>query len=313
MHDSFLVTGGAGFIGSNCVEYLLQKGHHVRVIDNLSTGKKVNIADFARDIEFIEADVEDAAEIRKAVDGMDYVIHLAAIPSVQYSVENPVAANESMVTAAVTLFKAAVDAGGVKRIVQASSAAVYGDGTKLPKEEGMLPESLSPYAAAKIAQECYARAFSHVYGLEITSLRFFNVYGPKQDPNSPYSGVISIFMSKMLNGQIPVVYGDGGSTRDFVYIGDVAAAIYQACLAEWTGQSEVMNIGTGCGTSLNELLAAINTLLPQRIDAAYTQPRLGDILHSYADISKAQKLLGFQPTTGLKEGLAKLAASLKKV
>lgn len=282
------------------------------MIDNLSTGKKENIAEFAGDIEFIEASVEDAAAIKKAVDKMDYIIHLAAIPSVQYSIENPVAANESMATAAVTLFKAAVDAGGIKRIVQASSAAVYGNGPELPKKEIMPPEPLSPYAAAKIAQECYARAFSHVYGLEITSLRFFNVYGPKQDPNSPYSGVISIFLSKMLAGQNPVVFGDGSSTRDFVYVKDVAAAVYQACYAGWTGQSEAINIGTGYGTSLNELLTAINALLTQRIDAVYSKPRLGDIPYSYADVSKAQKLLGFQPHTGLKEGLVMLAKSLKK-
>jgi len=292
---------------------LLQQGHQVRVIDNLSTGKKENIEGFLKDIDFILADVEDSDAVKKAVEGMDYIIHLAAIPSVQYSVEDPIKANESMVTATISLFKAAVDYGGIKRIVQASSAAVYGDGPELPKKEMMLPEPLSPYAAAKLGQEYYARAFSHVYGLEITSLRFFNVYGPKQDPRSPYSGVISLFISKMLSGQTPTVYGDGSNTRDFVYVADVVAAVYRACLAEWTGKSEIINIGTGRETSLNKLVETINGLIPQRIQAEYTKPKIGDILYSYADITKAQNILGFRSEIDIKEGLAMLAASIKKV
>lgn len=283
------------------------------MIDNLSTGKIKNIEEFAKDIEFIQASVEDSEAVKKAVEGMDYIIHLAAIPSVQYSVEDPIKANESMVTATVTLFKAAVDEGGIKRIVQASSAAVYGDGAELPKKETMLPEPLSPYAAAKLGQEYYARVFSHVHGLEITSLRFFNVYGPKQDPKSPYSGVISLFIAKMLSGQPPTVYGDGSNTRDFVYVGDVVAAVYQACLAEWTGKSEIINIGTGRETSLNKLVETINGLIPQRIQAEYTKPKIGDILYSRADISKAQNILGFQPSTDIKEGLAMLVSYVKKV
>lgn len=291
----------------------MRRGHSVRAIDNLSTGKIKNIEEFAKDIEFIQASVEDSNAVKKAVEGMDYIIHLAAIPSVQYSVEEPIKANESMVTATITLFKAAVEYGRIKRIVQASSAAVYGDGVELPKKETMLPEPLSPYAAAKLGQEYYGRAFSHVYGLEVTSLRFFNVYGPKQDPKSPYSGVISLFISKMLSGHPPTVFGDGSNTRDFVYVGDVAAAVYQACLADWTGKSEAINIGTGQETSLNKLLETINGMLPQKIQAIYTEPRIGDILYSRADISKAQNILGFRPSTDIKEGLARLVSFVKKV
>ncbi|PKM88839.1 MAG: LPS biosynthesis protein WbpP [Firmicutes bacterium HGW-Firmicutes-12] len=307
----FLVTGGAGFIGSNCVEYLLDQGHQVRVMDNLSTGKMENLKEFIAKIEFMQASVEDTVAVKEAVQDIDYIIHLAAIPSVQYSVEEPLKANESMITATLTLFKAAVDIGSVKRIVQAASAAAYGDGPELPKRETMLPEPLSPYAAAKLGQEYYGSTFSKVYGLEVTSLRFFNVYGPKQDPRSPYSGVISIFISRMLAKGKPTVFGDGSNTRDFVYVGDVVAGIYQACLAEWTGQSEVINIGTGQQTSLNTLLATINDLLEGNIAAIYTKPRTGDILHSYADISKAQRLLAFQPKLGIREGLEKLIAFVK--
>jgi UDP-glucose 4-epimerase len=227
---------------------------------------------------------------------------------VQYSVEEPLKANESMITATLTLFKTAVDSGNVKRIVQAASAAAYGDDPKLPKRETMLPQPLSPYAAAKLGQEYYGSVFSNVYGLEVTSLRFFNVYGPKQDPRSPYSGVISIFISRMLARKEPHVFGDGRNTRDFVYVGDVVTAIYQACLAEWTGKSEVINIGTGQQTSLNTLLETINGLLHEKIEPLYTEPRAGDILYSYADISKAQRLLGFQPKIGMRDGLDKLIA-----
>lgn len=308
---NFLITGGAGFIGSNCVEKLLIQGHNVRVVDNLSTGKYANIAEFSNDIEFIEGGIEDYEIARRAVEGIDYIIHLAAIPSVQFSVEDPLKSNESMVTASLSLFKAAVDYGKIKRIVQATSAAAYGDNPRLPKNEDMVPEPLSPYAVAKLSQEYYGRVFGNIYGLQVTSLRFFNVYGPKQDPKSPYSGVISIFLSKILTGQQPTIFGDGRDTRDFVYIDDVLNAIYNGCLVDWTGRSEVINIGTGLQTDINRLIMVLNNINETDIEPNYTEPRAGDILHSVADIARAEKILDYKPRIGIEEGLKLLLDYMK--
>jgi UDP-glucose 4-epimerase len=303
---NFLVTGGAGFIGSNCVERLAAEGHRIRVADNLSTGKLENLKELMSSIEFIKADIGDMDTARQAVDGMDYIIHLAAIPSVHFSVEDPLKANSSMITATLSLFKAAVDYGKIKRIVQTVSAAAYGDNPILPKKEDMLPEPLSPYAAAKLGQEYYGKVFSNIYGLQVTSLRLFNVYGPKQDPKSPYSGVISQFLSRMLSGQQVTVFGDGNNTRDFVYVGDVVDAIYRACFAKWTGKSEVLNIGTSLQTDLNRLIEIISDILGLHLKPDYVKPRTGDILHSVADISNAKRILGYLPKTSIEEGLAKL-------
>ncbi|KNY26823.1 SDR family oxidoreductase [Pseudobacteroides cellulosolvens] len=303
---SYLVTGGAGFIGSNIVEKLVIDGHKVRVVDNLATGKIENINDFINDIEFIKGDLADFIVAKRAVEKMEYIIHQAAIPSVPFSIENPIKANESMVTATVNLFKAAVESGCTKRIVQAVSAAAYGNNPKLPKQEDMLPEPVSPYAAAKLMQEYYARAFYSSYDLEIVSLRYFNVFGPKQDPKSPYSGVVSIFLSKMLRGERPTIFGDGSTSRDFVFVEDIVTANLQALLCKWTGNSEVINIGRGESISLNELVMLFNDILEVNIEPLYESERIGDIKHSIADISKAERILGFKPSESLKYGLRKL-------
>jgi len=303
---SYLVTGGAGFIGSNIVERLITEGHRVRVVDNLSTGKIENIIEFMDDIEFIKGDLSDYRIAKQAVSGMDYIIHQAAIPSVPFSIKNPVKANQSMVTATVNLFKAAVESGCVSRIVQAASAAAYGNNPELPKREDMLPEPLSPYAAAKLMQEYYAKTFYSSYGLETISLRYFNVFGPKQDPKSPYSGVISIFMSQMLQEKQPTIFGDGTTSRDFVFVEDVVKANLLALSCDWTGNSEVINIGRGKSINLNELIMLLNEILETDITPLYGPERAGDVKHSIADISKAEKLFGYSSSVNLKEGLQKL-------
>ncbi len=303
---SYLVTGGAGFIGSNIVEKLVLDGHTVRVVDNLSTGKIENIIEFIDDIEFIKGDLSDFRVAKRAVDNMEYIIHQAAIPSVPFSIESPVKANQSMVTATVNLFEAAVENGHVKRIVQAASAAAYGNNPDLPKREEMLPEPMSPYAVAKLTQEYYAKAFFDSYGLEIISLRYFNVFGPKQDPKSPYSGVISIFLSQLIEGTSPTIYGDGLTSRDFVFVQDIVAANLLALTGNWTGKSEVINIGRGESISLNELVLLLNKVLDTDIKPLYGPERIGDVKHSVADISKAKSQLGFVPAVDLKEGLKKL-------
>ncbi|AFV05132.1 NAD-dependent epimerase/dehydratase family protein [Dehalobacter sp. CF] len=298
----FLITGGAGFIGSNCVSELLKMGHSIRVIDNLSSGKHDNIKNFLNDIEFIQSGVENYDVTRSAVEGMDYIIHLAAIPSVQYSILDPIKSNDSMVNTTLTLFKAAKDYGLIKGIVQATTAAAYGNNTSLPKKEDMIPEPLSPYAVAKLCQEYYAKVFSKIYGLKITSLRLFNVYGPNQDPTSSYSGVISIFLSRILSGLQPIIYGDGCNTRDFIYVGDVVKALYTTCLKS-KGSGDVFNIGTGNQTSLNEIVELINKINGSDLKPIYLEARAGDILHSVSDISKAKTQLEFLSDICIEQGM----------
>ncbi len=304
--SNYLVTGGAGFIGSNIVERLVKAGHYVRIVDNLSTGKMENIQEFMDNIDFLNGDLSDYDVARKAVEGIEYVFHHSAVPSVQLSIKDPIGVNESIVTATVNLFKAAVDSKSVKRIVQAVSAAAYGDSPELPKREDMLPNPISPYAVAKLTQEYYGKAFYSVYGLEVISLRYFNVFGPKQDPNSFYSGVISIFSSKMLQGIRPVIFGDGLASRDFVYIDNVVDANLLASSCEWPGTSEIINIGCGTSITMNELVHMLNSIIHTELSAIYEQPRVGDIIHSVADISKAEKLLGYKPNVNVYDGLVKL-------
>jgi len=309
----YLVTGGAGFIGSNIVENLVSSGHAVRVVDNLSTGKLENIREFIGDIEFIEGDLTDYRVAQKAVDGVDYILHHAALSSVTLSMNEPIAVNRSIVDTTVNLFDAAVKGKTVKRIIQASSAAVYGDSPVLPKSEDMLPEPLSPYAAAKIAQENYARVFYYAYGLEVISLRYFNVFGPKQDLNSSYSGVIPIFLSKMVRGKCPVIYGDGYTSRDFVYIDNVVEANLLACSCEWTGKPEIINIGSGEEITLNGLVKMLNNILGTDLPPVYAEQRKGDIRHSIADIMKAKDILKFTNRVSFYDGLMKLVQWYKDV
>jgi len=310
--SKYLVTGGAGFIGSNIVERLVKAGDSVRVIDNLSTGKLENLQEFMSKIEFINGDLSDYETAQKAVESIDYVFHHAALPSVQLSIKDPVAVNQSIVNSTVNLFKAAVDCKSVKRIVQAVSAAAYGDSPKLPKREDMFPNPISPYAVAKLTQEYYGKAFYNVYGLEVISLRYFNVFGPKQDPNSFYSGVISIFASLMIQGKQPVIFGDGLASRDFVYIDNIVDANMLACSCKWPGSSEIINIGCGGSITMKELITMLNRILNTNITPIYAEPRLGDIIHSVADITKAKNILNYTANVEIYDGLVKLMEWFKK-
>lgn len=307
----YLVTGGAGFIGSSIVTRLVEKGHDVRVADNLSTGKLSNLQDVMGKIQVLQVDLADYASAEKAVHGVDYILHQAALPSVPLSVEDPVSVNESIVTTTVNIMKAAVEAKTVKRIVQAASAAAYGDDPQLPKKESMPPDPLSPYAVAKLAQEYYGKAFYQVNGLEVISLRYFNVYGPKQDPKSFYAGVIPIFLSRMLRGEQPTIFGDGLQSRDFVYVDDVVEANMAACVCPWPGRPEVVNIGRGTQVSLNELVEKLKHILNVNLDTVYVPAKVGDIKHSVADTGKARDLLGFEAKVGFEEGLRKLVEWFK--
>lgn len=310
--SKYLVTGGAGFIGSNIVERLINEGHTVRVIDNLSTGKFDNIKDFINKIEFICGDLVNYRVAQKSVEGMDYIIHQAAIPSVPRSVADPVATNESIVTATVNLFKAAVEAKTVKRIVQAASSSAYGDTPTLPKREDMIPNPLSPYAVAKLTQEFYAKAFYNVYGLEVLSLRYFNIFGPKQDPFSFYSAVIPKFIRIIMNAQQPVIFGDGETSRDFTYVENVIEANLAACICTWPGNAEVINIGCGERITLNQLVENINKILQTNIMPVYENARVGDVKHSLADISKAKAILGYEPRVSVYEGLKHLVEFMRE-
>lgn len=309
---NYLVTGGAGFVGSNIVERLVGLGHKVRVVDNLSTGKIENLNGFINNIEFIEGDLAEYEVAEKAAKGMDFVLHQAALSSVAFSIENPVAVNKSIVNSTVNLLKAAADSGTIQRVVQASSASVYGDSLDLPKSENMPPNPLSPYAAAKLAQEYYGKVFYNIYGLEVISLRYFNVFGPRQDPRSPYSGVISIFMSRMLQGQRPIIYGDGENSRDFVFVDNIVEANILASSCILPGTPEVINIGSGKSITLNQLVAKLNQTLNTDILPEYRDTRIGDIKHSVSDITKARELLGYSVKVDIDEALKRLVDWCKR-
>ncbi len=307
----FLVTGGAGFIGSGTVDRLVALGHEVRVIDNLSSGSLDNIAAVINKVDFMRGDLSDFNTAQEAVCGIEYIIHMAALPSVFRSVRDPVKCNESIVTASVNLFKAAVDAKSVRRVVQAASASAYGNDPVLPKREDMIPAPISPYAAAKLAQEYYGRVFYNTYGLEVASLRYFNVYGPRQDRNSVYSAVIPKFVSAMLGGERPVIFGDGLTSRDFVYIDDVVDANILSCYAEWDKMYETFNIGSGESITLNNLVDIVNGILGTHITPKYEQFKADDVLHSRADIRRAKHILNFNPKVGIEEGLKRFVECVK--
>lgn len=298
----YLVTGGAGFIGSHLVEELLRCGEKVRVVDNLSTGRFENIIPFIDQIDFILGDLSDYKVAERAVDGVDYVLHEAAVPSVPRSVKDPIRTNNSIVTATLNLFEAARKA-GVKRIVQASSSSVYGNSPTLPKVETMPANPISPYAVAKYAQETYGRVFSSLYGMSIVSLRYFNVFGPRQDPHSEYSAVIPKFISLMLQGKNPIIYGDGKTTRDFTYIDNVVSANLLACKSEKAINGECMNIACGERISLKDLVDIMNNILGKNIRPKFAQERPGDVKHSLADISKARELIDYKPKVPAEEGI----------
>ena len=296
-----VVTGGAGFIGSNLVDALLQDGHEVHIIDNLSTGKRENLVDLVSqtDCTFIEGSVTDLDLLRTVFRDIDCVFHQAAIPSVQRSVEDPRATNEANVNGTLSVLIAARDC-GVKKVVYASSSSVYGDTPTLPKTEEMIPNPKSPYAVSKLTGEYYCRVFSEVYDLKTVCLRYFNVYGPKQDPSSDYAAVIPRFITRVLEQKPPIIYGDGTQTRDFTYVNDVAHANIQSMKQEVEG---IFNIACGERISVNELATIVMELVGVNLAVIYDAPRSGDIKDSLAEISRARKELKYNPEHSLTDGL----------
>ncbi len=301
----YLVTGGAGFIGSHLAEELVRRGETVRVVDNLSTGKRRNIA-HVPSAEFIEGDLADLEVARRAVEGIDYVLHQAAIPSVPRSVQDPITSNRANIDASLNILVASRDA-GVKRLVYAGSSSAYGNSPTLPKAETMAPAPLSPYALQKLVAEEYCLMFTRLYGLQTVTTRYFNVFGPRQDPSSPYSGVISLFISALCDGRRPTIYGDGEHTRDFTYVANVVDGVLRACTAD-RASGEVINVATGGRISLNTLFQTIRDLVGATVEPIYADPRAGDVKDSQADISKARRVLGYQPSVSFEDGLAKTVA-----
>ena len=295
---NYLVTGGAGFIGSHISEALVRRGHRVRVADNFATGYQRNIRD---GVEFLEGDCADLAFARRSVEGMDYVIHQAAIPSVPRSVDKPLESHRANVDGMLHMLLASRDA-GVKRLVFAGSSSVYGDTEVLPKTETMPTNPLSPYALQKLMAEMYGQMFTRLYGFETVTTRYFNVFGPRQDPGSPYSGVISLFIKALVEGTRPVIYGDGEQTRDFTFVTNVVDGVIRAAETPGVG-GQVFNVATNSRISLNQLLATLKKIFNSGVEPIYKDARQGDVRDSQADIDEARRLLGYTPIVGLEEGL----------
>lgn len=319
----YLVTGGAGFIGSNIAEELLKRGEKVRILDNFSTGKRQNLEELKNmtdrkqetgdrkksrktgQLEIIEGDIRSYHIVREAVEGVEFILHQAALPSVPRSVNDPITSNEVNVVGTLNILNAAKET-KVKRIVYASSSSVYGDLEILPKTEDMLPKPLSPYAVSKLAAEKYCQVFTKLYGLETICFRYFNVFGPKQDPTSQYSAVIPKFINIMKKGESPTIYGDGEQSRDFTYVQNVVEANLQACenrMAEFSG--EVFNIAYGKRVTLNDLVVKINKTLTKEIKPKYANSRPGDVKHSLANVGKARQFIEYEPKVNFDEGLRK--------
>ncbi len=297
----YLVTGGAGFIGSNIVEELVRCGERVRVLDNFSTGKRENLALVAGHVELVEGDLCDLPALRQAVEGMDTILHQAALPSVQRSIDNPLATHAVNATGTLNLLIAAHEA-GVRRVVYAASSSVYGDTPTLPKREDMRPRPKSPYAVSKLAGEYYCQAFTAVHGLETVCLRYFNVFGPRQDPTSQYSAVIPLFIAAMLRGEPPAVHGDGLQSRDFTYVANVVHANLLAATAPGVA-GRMFNVACGQRHTLLDMIAILNGILGAQIEPVHIDPRPGDVRHSLADIAAAQEALGYRVEVDLREGL----------
>ena len=296
----YLVTGGAGFIGSHLAEALAGRGEEVRVVDNLSTGKRVNLSHLPG-VEFLEGDLVEIDVARHAVAGIDYVLHQAAIPSVPRSVKDPITSNRSNIDATLNVLVASRDA-GVRRLVYAGSSSAYGDTPTLPKHEGMPPRPLSPYALQKLVGEQYAEMFTRLYGFETVTIRYFNVFGPRQDPSSPYSGVISLFISALVDGRQPTIFGDGEQSRDFTYVANVVDGVLRACRAPGVAGRSI-NVATSRRVTLNQLFATLKELVGASVEPLYAEPRPGDVRHSQADISLARQALGYEPSVSFEEGL----------
>jgi UDP-glucose 4-epimerase len=301
--EKFLVTGGAGFIGSNICRRLVSEGCFVRVVDNLLTGKKSNLVDVIDKIEFIQADMGDSEVAQSALKDIDVVLHQGALPSVPVSVDNPAATHQHCINATFMLLLAARDA-GVKRFVYAASSSAYGDSPTSPKVETMPTSPLSPYAVAKLTGEYYCSVFYNIYGLQTISLRYFNVFGPYQDPASQYAAAIPAFVTAILKDEPPTIYGDGEQSRDFTYIDNVVGANLLAARANQT-KGQVINIACGQAVTVNEIIDMINKLLGKNIKPIYTDPRPGDVKHSLADITAARNMIGFEPAVQFKDGLQK--------
>jgi len=301
--DNFLVTGGAGFIGSNICRKLISQGCFVRVVDNLLTGNKANLSDIINKIEFVEADMGDEKVARQAMKDIDVVLHQGALPSVPRSVDDPAATHRHCVDATFTLLLAGRDA-GIKRFVYAASSSAYGDTPTLPKTEKMFAQPLSPYAVGKLVGEYYCSVFYNVFGLETISLRYFNVFGPYQNPKSQYAAAIPAFVTAILKDTPPTVYGDGEQSRDFTYIDNVVEANLLAARTKQT-KGEVVNIACGQRITVNEIIRLINELLGKNIKPNYVPPRPGDVKHSLADITLAEKVIGYKPTVCFSAGLQK--------
>lgn len=301
MAEAYLVTGGAGFIGSHIVGELLSRGHRVRILDNYSTGRRSNLDAFAGDVEVLEGDVRSYERAHNAVRGTDCVVHLAALPSVPRSVQDPLTTSEANITGTLNTLLAARDE-GVRRVVLASSSSIYGANATMPKHEGLVPQPISPYAVSKLAAEQYARAFSTVYDLETVALRYFNVFGPRQDPTSQYSGVVARFIRLALEGGQPVVFGDGTQSRDFTYVANVVDATLRAATASGAA-GQVCNVGCGAPKTVLELVAAIAAVAGRDFAPAFAPPRPGDVPHSFADIGLARDVLGYEPSVDFETGI----------
>jgi nucleoside-diphosphate-sugar epimerase len=297
----YLVTGGAGFIGSNIVGELVRRGHEVAVLDDLSGGKESNVADVRGKIDLRIGSITDLADVQSACHGADYVIHLAARTSVPRSVQNPLETNHINIDGTLNVLVAARDA-KVRRLVYAASSSAYGETPALPKTEAMQPDPISPYGITKYVGELYARVFGRVYGLENVSIRYFNVFGPRQDPTSQYSGVLSRFMLAVIEGHPPVVYGDGEQSRDFTFIENIVDQTLRACEVP-SASGMVFNGGTGARITLNQVLKLLEKITGKKIQAKYDPPRTGDIRDSQADVSLARKVLGYEPRVHFEEGL----------
>ena len=300
----YLVTGGSGFIGSHICEYLVKAGHRIRVLDNLSSGRRENLVQLEGDIDFVEGDILDSQILSRAMEGIEFVLHQAAIASVQVSIEQPLMEQKTNSFGTLSILEAARKA-NVRRVIFAASASAYGDDPKIPQCETMLPKPISPYAISKVSGEYYCRYYSIEHGIESVCLRYFNVYGPRQDPASPYSGVISIFIREMLKGNPPLIFGDGLQTRDFVFVKDIVSANILATEVV-KAEGQIYNIGSGHSTDLLKLLSILNGILGTGIIPEMASVRAGDIRDSLADISSARKELGYEPSADLEYGLARV-------